>query len=543
MRFARTGPLLTSIGCALLLGVLLVWPAGATNSSQDTATREFRKTVSLSAGQTFSIESKFGSIRIHGENSREADISATIRVQASSQAKAEKYAESIRIEVQEDGKGVSVRTVAPSDGPIVIRIGDKNSYSVDYDISVPVDAKLWVKNAFGDVEIRGARGFSEVESNHGRLTVRDGGPAKLTNAFGIVEASNMEGDLVVTSNNGTVTVSSIKGSVDLKDRFGTVTVRNVQGSATIVAGNGPVELTDAGNAKITNSFGAVEVRNIHGTLSVNNNNGAVEVNTVSGNAELSGSFGSITFSGVGGSVKCTANNGRVRGGPTGGEVYVRNTFGDVSLEQIGGAVQVENSNGAVSVREAKGKATLNTSFGAIEASGLRGGVRATTGNGRISLSDIGGEAYAKTSFGAVNIQRANGSLIIENSNGQVTANSVKGDATARTSFGAVTLDDVGGNVTVDNQNGAVMVSVGRTASVCKAIAVKTSFSPIQVRLPEGGGYNVTAHTSFGRITSELPVTSTGQLSGDSLNGKIGNGGCNLALTNSNGSIEILKLSR
>jgi hypothetical protein len=54
---------------------------------------------------------------------------------------------------------------------------------------------------------------------------------------------------------------------------------------------------------------------------------------------------------------------------------------------------------------------------------------------------------------------------------------------------------------------------------------------------------LTARTSFGRINSELPVTSTGQLGGDSLNGKIGNGGCTLSLTNANGSIDILKLSR
>jgi hypothetical protein len=31
--------------------------------------------------------------------------------------------------------------------------------------------------------------------------------------------------------------------------------------------------------------------------------------------------------------------------------------------------------------------------------------------------------------------------------------------------------------------------------------------------------------------------------GDSLNGKIGNGACTLSLTNSNGNIEILKLTK
>src|SRR2546430_8167243 len=38
-----------------------------------------------------------------------------------------------------------------------------------------------------------------------------------------------------------------------------------------------------------------------------------------------------------------------------------------------------------------------------------------------------------------------------------------------------------------------------------------------------------ARTSFGRISSELPVTSTGSIGGDTLNGTIGSSGCQLQL--------------
>ena len=87
-----------------------------------------------------------------------------------------------------------------------------------------------------------------------------------------------------------------------------------------------------------------------------------------------------------------------------------------------------------------------------------------------------------------------------------------------------------------------MISAARSVS-CKSISAKTSFSSIQVHLPEGNGYNVSAHTSFGRISTDLPVTTTGEVGGNSLNGKIGDGACNLSLVNSNGSIEILKLAK
>ena len=512
------------------------------NAAQQTATRSFEKSLTMGANQTFSLETKFGEVRIHGENGREVKITATIRSQAGSQSEAEKHAEEISIEVTQDAAGIKVRTVYPEDR-LILRIHKGSAYSVDYDIAMPQDSKLWVRSGFGNTEIRGVQGWADIENGNGQLTSRDSGSTKLVNSFGTVEASGATGNVWIVNNNGSVKVSAVKGALDVKDRFASITVNNIQGAVTLSGGNGPVELTDAETSTISDSFGPVTARHIHGDLTVNSNNGQIDVDTVQGSATLTGSFGAINFTNVTGSVKCNSSNGKVQGGPAGGEVYVKTSFGEVSLEQIGGAVQVEDSNGNITAKEIKGKAEFNTSFGSIEASGLRKGVKATTGNGRISLSDVGGDAAAKTSFGSVNVQRVNGHLKIENSNGPVEANSVSGDASAKMSFGSVTLEDVGGSITVDNQNGAVKVSEARTSSGCKSVNVKTSFAPIQVRIAEGSGYNVSARTSFGRISSELPVTSSGQMGGDSLNGKIGNGGCTMSLTNSNGSIEILKLAK
>jgi DUF4097 and DUF4098 domain-containing protein YvlB len=139
------------------------------------------------------------------------------------------------------------------------------------------------------------------------------------------------------------------------------------------------------------------------------------------------------------------------------------------------------------------------------------------------------------------VQRVTGNVTIENANGQVSANAIKGDVSARTSFSAADVGDVSGRVTVDNQNGGVTISVARGAGGCKSISAKTSFSSILVRLPENASYDLSAHTSFGHIKTEFPVTTTGELGSDSLRAKIGNGGCELSLNNSNGGIEILKL--
>jgi hypothetical protein len=125
----------------------------------------------------------------------------------------------------------------------------------------------------------------------------------------------------------------------------------------------------------------------------------------------------------------------------------------------------------------------------------------------------------------------------------VKAYDIRGSANVRTSFGPVTLISIEGSVDVDSQFGLVEISgvpPRNAAGACNHLLLRTSSAPIRVHLVETGGYDLTAHTSFGKVSSELPITSTGVMSGESLNGKINNGGCPLQLTNNNGGIEILR---
>jgi hypothetical protein len=534
-------PLATFAGFLAALLLITAKPLPAANSAQEEVSRDFQQTVTLGAGQSVRVEHKFGSVRLHGESGRDVKISATIRAQASSHEEAESFAQKIRIEVQQTGEGVRIKTIYPAEESKWFHSSKHSSWSVSYDIGMPSGAPITVRNSFGSVEVVGIRGAADVENGYGTLTVRDAGPGRWNNAFGSIELTGAGGNVSVSDNNGSVQVTDVKGALEIRNRFGSITTRNIQGAATITGGNGAVSLTDAASANITTSFGNVEARNIRGDLSVRDNNGNVEISSVGGTAEITNSFGNVAFSDVHGRVNCSTNNGRVKGtSAAGGSVTIRDSFGNIELDTISGALDAETSNGKISVRDARGTVTLKSSFGAIEASNVPKGIRAVTGNGGITLTDIGGDTFAKTSFGSVLTERISGNLTVENSNGSVTARNVKGDAGVNTSFAGVTLESIGGRITVDNQNGAISVTAMRSANSCRDISLKTSFSSIHVRIPEGLGYNLTARTSFGRISSELPVTSTGSIGGDTLNGTINSGGCPLQLTDSNGNIEIAK---
>jgi DUF4097 and DUF4098 domain-containing protein YvlB len=540
--FRREGLCPAAVG-GLLSAILFfaAKPMRAATPAQDQASRDFQQTVSLGAGQSVRIEHKFGGVTVHGESGRDVKISATIRAQASTHEEAESFVQKIKIEVQQTGEGVRIKTIYPEDEKRWFHLSKHSSWSVSYDIGMPSDAPIVVRNSFGGVDVAGVHGAADIENSYGTLVVRDAGAGRWNNAFGSIELARAAGNVSVSDNNGSVQVSDVKGTLEVHNRFGSITARNIQGAATIAGGNGSVTLTDAASANITTSFASVEARNVRGDLSVHDNNGNVEISGIGGAADISDGFGNIVFSDVHGRVNCTTNNGRVKGSSaTGSSVTIRDSFGNIELDTISGALDAETSNGKISVRDARGSVTLKSSFGAIEASNIPKGIRAVTGNGGISLTDIGGDTFAKTSFGSVLADRINGNLTVENSNGSVTARNVKGDARVNTSFAGVTLESIGGRITVDDQNGAISVTAIRPASGCRDISLKTSFSSIRVRIPEGVGYNLTARTSFGRISSELPVTSTGSIGGDTLNGTIGSGGCQLQLTDSNGSIEIAK---
>src|SRR5208282_2331801 len=354
-----------------MAAVLLVsaFPALASeNWPQDEVTRNFDKTLTLGAGQSVRVEHKFGEIKVHGESGREVKISAVIRAQASSHDEAESFAQKIQIEVQQTAEGVSIRTIYPPEENKWFHISKNSSWSVRYDIALPTDAALNIRNSFGSVSVARVHGAVDVENGYGSLTVQDSGPVRLNNSFGSIELTGAAGNTAVNNKNSSVQVSDVKGTLDVQDRFGSITVRNIQGGATITGGNGAITLDGAASASVTTSFGSVDTKNIRGDLSVHDNNGNVDIVTIAGSLEVSDSFGNVTFTDVKGRVNCTTNNGRVTASSLSGtSVTIRDSFGNLELENINGALDADTSNGKIVVRDIRGIVTLKSSFGAIEA--------------------------------------------------------------------------------------------------------------------------------------------------------------------------------
>src|SRR5260370_37202647 len=173
------------MGEGLLSAMLLFTakPVHSATAAQDQVSRDFQQTVTLGAGQSVHIEHKFGSVRVHGESGREVKISATIRAQASSHEEAESFAQKLKIEVQQTGEGVRIKTIYPEEEKKWFHFSKNSSWSVSYDIGMPSDAPITVRNSFGGVEVAGVHGAPAWENGYGTLNVRDASTRPWTNTL------------------------------------------------------------------------------------------------------------------------------------------------------------------------------------------------------------------------------------------------------------------------------------------------------------------------------------------------------------------------
>lgn len=126
-------------------------------------------------------------------------------------------------------------------------------------------------------------------------------------------------------------------------------------------------------------------------------------------------------------------------------------------------------------------ARVSTSTVSAEAlvNGVRGQVRASTVSGTITLDDITGDVDANTVSGDIECHALRGDF---------KGNSVSGGLTVQASrLGAVRLNTVSGDITLDLTDGTAQL---RSTSVS---------GDVTVRIPNGGGYDVAAHTATGHV--------------------------------------------
>lgn len=196
---------------------------------------------------------------------------------------------------------------------------------------------------------------------------------------------------------------------------------------------------------------------------------------------------------------------------SGGSVYASQLVGTLSARTSGGSIGFEDVDGPI-----EGK----TSGGTIRLSGTSADARLTTSGGSITVGEVGGHVRARTSGGRIAIEHAGGGAWARTSGGSIAIGSAKA-VDAGTSGGGIELA-LTGQPEEDSQ-------------------LTTSGGSINVHLPSDVALRVQGSASGGRIRMDDALAFRGEASKTVISGSLNDGGPNLLMRTSGGSIRLQAL--
>jgi len=159
-------------------------------------------------------------------------------------------------------------------------------------------------------------------------------------------------------------------------------------------------------------------------------------------------------------------------------------------------------DGGIEARDLTGEIELNTGDGRIHASNLHGRLSVHTGDGTVELMDVAGQLRAKTGDGGVHIRGRFDAL--EASTG----------------------------------DGPIDITVERGSTMTGPWSIRTGDGSVQLALPDDFSADLDVHTNDGSINSDLPLTVSGKIQGNSLRSRLNQGGATLTVHTGDGSITL-----
>ncbi len=224
-----------------------------------------------------------------------------------------------------------------------------------------------------------------------------------------------------------------------------------------------------------------------------------------------------------------------------GTVKAKTSGGNLKFSAIKGSLEANTSAGSITLASATGPVTAKTSGGNIQLGQLSADTSALTSAGSISVETARAKLTARTSGGNLELGELSGPAEVETSAGSIQVHSARGTLKAKTSGGSIEIADAQDAVTAQTSAGSV--SAAFSAQPPGDCSLITSGGNVQVKLAGNLAFDVQAKTSAGRVSTELPITSTvvGESKTGVLEGKLNGGGKTLLLKTSAGNITIRKL--
>jgi DUF4097 and DUF4098 domain-containing protein YvlB len=122
-------------------------------------------------------------------------------------------------------------------------------------------------------------------------------------------------------------------------------------------------------------------------------------------------------------------------------------------------------------------------------------------------------------------------------NGSLEVSQVGGELRASLVNGSAKIHDLAGRAHISSVNGTVSANY-RTLNNVSDIELKSVNGTVKLGLPASPNADVSVSTVNGGISTDFPLTVSGKFMGRHIDGRLGNGGTRIEISNVNGSVHI-----
>lgn len=240
-----------------------------------------------------------------------------------------------------------------------------------------------LKTGYGSNDARAEEALKnikyDIKQNGNTITITyklSGRQTREVNTIDLIITVPTETLVEVDNGFGVVDISDLKGNVDISGDFGDVTVKNIDGALSVENSSGEIRVSnvDAGseNVRIEADFGKITLEKVNAKdVNINSSSGAITLNNVRATGDFfsKSDFGSVTFeNGSAASVTIESSSGKVDITKVNirGALAITNDFGDIELNQvIAGSYDLDSNSGGITIDGAKGSLKAQTDFGTI----------------------------------------------------------------------------------------------------------------------------------------------------------------------------------
>lgn len=534
---------------------------GEGDSGGFTAERQYQENYPAGKGVLVDVANEFGQIRVSVWDNPVVQVTAKMRVRAESTKLADEIIQNIAVQAATEENRVMVRTSVPD----TRGHAGKPAFEINYEIVVPRDANVIVRNDFGDTFVAGLGGTLAVDTRYGAIDLQDlAGPVSVRSRgeFG-VNAQNLQQGGVFELHGARATFGRIMGKLEVSNFQGSVELRELtaETDVDVASESGPVSLflgqSDAPDLVATTLFGDIVSdaslsRSVQGHFSVARSQNIESRQRISLRAtfaniaiyyqqpaalQANAVMDSQPFKDMETRAEAVTEATSVTVDAIAGDVRIIGVDENVVSITANKVVRVQSQSNARAALQAlnlaigKGENLLAIKTAVTDNMAALGcvsyridleikvpravAVSVNAQQGETSVRDTGGNSVVRQASGTVLVEHAKGVLDLINQKGSIEVTSCAGPVEATTSYGDIKLVDIYGTMKTNCIQGKTIIEAPHAE-----VYARGQNGDIRVLSMETVAGNYDIATQDGGISILIPENTDASISVRTENGSV-----------------------